>query len=114
MVAAFRMVIGRRISGYPRAQRFGPINVRPRSDAAPVEASMSKINEWDILKLQFDALADESVESGSLEDIFDIEFRRRFTELITNVAWRRSGRVAAGCARAIGGQAADHRLPRLE
>ena len=36
---------------------------------------MSKINEWGLLKLQFDALThDESVEAGSIEEIFDIEF----------------------------------------
>jgi hypothetical protein len=48
-----------------------------------------KINEWGLLKLQFDALThDESVEAGSIEEIFDIEFRRRFTELITKTAQR--------------------------
>jgi len=32
---------------------------------------MSKINEWGLLKLQFEALAhDESVEAGSIEEIF--------------------------------------------
>jgi hypothetical protein len=48
-----------------------------------------KINEWGLLKLQFDALThDESVEAGSIEEILDIEFRRRFTELITKAAHR--------------------------
>ena len=63
--------------------------VRPLSDTALVEASMSKTNEWSLLKLQIDALThDDSVEAGSIEEIFDIEFRRRFTELITKTAQR--------------------------
>ena len=42
-----------------------------------------------LTKTQFDALThDESVEAGSIEEIFDIEFRRRFTELITKTAQR--------------------------
>ena len=45
---------------------------------------MSKANEWELLKRQFDALAlDESVES--IEDIFDAQFRRRFSDLINQV-----------------------------
>ena len=36
-----------------------------------------------------DALThDEGVEAGSIEEIFDSEFRRRFTELITKTAQR--------------------------
>ena len=51
--------------------------------------AMSEISEWGLLKLRFDALThDESVEAGSIEEIFDIEFRRRFTELITKTAQR--------------------------
>ena len=42
-----------------------------------------KPNEWNLLKQQFDALADEeSADADSIEEIFDMEFRRRFGELI--------------------------------
>jgi hypothetical protein len=42
-----------------------------------------KTNEWNLLKQQFDALADEECpDADSLEEIFDMEFRRRFGELI--------------------------------
>ena len=48
---------------------------------------MSKTNEWNLLKRQFDALVhDESVGADSLETIFDAEFHRRFAELINRVA----------------------------
>jgi hypothetical protein len=48
---------------------------------------VSKANEWELLKRQFDALTpDESVES--IEDILDAQFRRRFTELINQTAQR--------------------------
>jgi hypothetical protein len=41
---------------------------------------MSKINEWGLLKLQFDALThDESVEAGSIEEIFDMPSRAAAT-----------------------------------
>ena len=44
---------------------------------------ISKTNEWSLLKHQFDALAhEESVGPDSIETIFDMEFRRRFSELI--------------------------------
>jgi hypothetical protein len=47
--------------------------------------SVSKANEWELLKRQFDALThDKSVES--IEDILDAQFRRRFTELINQTA----------------------------
>ncbi|MFZ1004159.1 MAG: hypothetical protein WAN68_19445 [Pseudolabrys sp.] len=37
-----------------------------------------KTNEWNLLKQQFDALADEeSADADSIEEIFDMEFRRR-------------------------------------
>ena len=53
---------------------------------------MSKANEWDLLKRQFDALThDQSVES--IEDILDEQFRRRFVELITQIAQRSSTTV---------------------
>jgi hypothetical protein len=46
---------------------------------------MSKTNEWEILKCQFDALThDDSAES--IEDIFDAQFRRRFADLINQIA----------------------------
>ena len=54
--------------------------------------SVSKANEWELLKRQFDALThDKSVES--IEDILDAQFRRRFTELINQTAQRGSTNV---------------------
>ncbi|MGA9455792.1 MAG: hypothetical protein WBV43_10010 [Pseudolabrys sp.] len=45
---------------------------------------ISKTNEWSLLERQFDALAhEESVGPDSIETIFDMEFRRRFSELIS-------------------------------
>jgi hypothetical protein len=41
-----------------------------------------KLNEWKLLRDQFDARARES---SDIEVIFDAEFRRRFTELINRV-----------------------------
>jgi hypothetical protein len=44
---------------------------------------ISKTNEWSLLERQFDALAHEkNVGPDSIEKIFDMEFRRRFSELI--------------------------------
>jgi hypothetical protein len=44
-------------------------------------------NEWQLLKLQFDALArEEAVNAESIEEIFDFEFRRRFAELLVETA----------------------------
>jgi len=55
---------------------------------------MSATNEWDLLKRQFDALAqDESAGAESIDEILDIEFRRRFTELISRTARRNSKTV---------------------
>ena len=55
---------------------------------------MSATNEWDLLKRQFDALAqDESAGADSIDEILDIEFRRRFTELISRTARRNSKTV---------------------
>ena len=52
---------------------------------------MSKANEWELLRRQFDALTlDESVES--IEDVLDA-LRRRFTELINQTAQRNSTNV---------------------
>jgi hypothetical protein len=46
-------------------------------------------NEWDLLKRRFDALVhDESVAADSIEVILDIQFHRRFSELITQTARR--------------------------
>ncbi len=48
-------------------------------------ALVSKANEWELLRRKLDALThDESAES--VEDIFDAQFRRRFAELISQVA----------------------------
>ena len=59
-----------------------------------VEASMSKANEWDLLKRQFDALMhDDSVGAERIDEIFDVQFRRRFTELINQIAQRNSRSV---------------------
>ena len=59
-----------------------------------VEASMSQANEWDSVKRQFDALThDESVGAESIDEIFDVQFRRRFTELINQTAQRTSTNV---------------------
>jgi hypothetical protein len=42
-----------------------------------------KTNEWNLLKQQFDALLhDENVSADSIEEVLDVEFRRRFAELI--------------------------------
>jgi hypothetical protein len=50
---------------------------------------MSKTNEWTLLKHQFEALVDdERVGADSIEEIFDVEFRRRFAELINRVTDR--------------------------
>jgi hypothetical protein len=46
---------------------------------------VSKKNEWELLRRQFDALThDETVES--IEDIFDAQFRRRLTNLMNQIA----------------------------
>jgi hypothetical protein len=51
--------------------------------------SVSKTNEWDLLKRQFDALVhDESVGAESIEEIFDAQFCRRFVELINQISER--------------------------
>ena len=48
-----------------------------------------KINEWNLLKHRFDALVnDESV--LEIEEILDVQFRRRFAELIDRA--NKSGR----------------------
>ena len=53
---------------------------------------MSKANEWDLLKRQFDALVrDESADADSIEKVLDDQVRRRFAEVINQAADRRSG-----------------------
>jgi hypothetical protein len=53
-----------------------------------------KTNEWNLLKHQFNALVhDESAGADSIEEIFDTEFCRRFTELINQTAQRTSTNV---------------------
>ena len=48
---------------------------------------MSKTNEWDLLKHQFEALVqDESVDPDSIEKVLDDQVRRRFAELINRTA----------------------------
>jgi hypothetical protein len=57
-----------------------------------VEACMSsdsKLSEWNLLLDQFQALVREG--SDSIEDIFDVQFRLRFSKLIdqaVEVDWR--------------------------
>jgi hypothetical protein len=46
------------------------------------------VSEWKLLREQFHALEREN--SDNIEDIFDAEFRRRFTELINQTAERNS------------------------
>ena len=53
-----------------------------------------KTNEWNLLKHQFDTLAhEESAGADGIEEIFDAEFRRRFTELINQTARRNSTNI---------------------
>ena len=48
---------------------------------------MPATNEWDLLKRQFDALAqDASAGAESIDEILDVQFRRRFAELISQTA----------------------------
>jgi hypothetical protein len=55
---------------------------------------MSKTNEWDLLKRQFEALMhNESAGAESIDEILDVEFRRRFAELINQTAQRHSTSV---------------------
>jgi hypothetical protein len=58
---------------------------------------MSNANEWDSPKRQFDALMHvihhESAGAESIDEIFDVEFRRRFAELINRTAQRNSTSV---------------------
>ena len=48
-----------------------------------------KTNEWNLLKQQFDALLhDENVSADSIEEVLDVEFRRRFSELVYRATYR--------------------------
>jgi hypothetical protein len=58
--------------------------------ADAMEASMLKANEWDLLKREFDALMHDDSVPESLDEIFDVQFHRRFTELINQTAQRNS------------------------
>ena len=49
---------------------------------------VSKTNEWNLLKYKFDALAHEPSVDADIERIFDMEFRRRFAELINQTRER--------------------------
>ena len=56
-----------------------------------------KPNEWNSLKDQFDALMhDESVGADSIEKIFDVQFRRRFAELLNRAADQSRTGTSAG------------------
>ena len=50
---------------------------------------MSKSNQWELLKRQFDALVqNECTSAESIDEILDLQFRRRFSELIEQTAQR--------------------------
>jgi hypothetical protein len=52
---------------------------------------MPNANEWDLVKRQFNALMhDESAGAENVEEILDVQFRRRFADLITQTAQRNS------------------------
>jgi len=54
---------------------------------------MSKANEWDTVKREFEALMHDDVGAESIDGIFDVQFCRRFTELINQIAQRNSTSV---------------------
>ena len=61
---------------------------------------MSTINEWSLLKRQFDALVhDESVDADSIEKTLDDQVRRRFAEIINRAVEDRT--VWPGIARRV-------------
>jgi hypothetical protein len=56
-----------------------------------------KPNEWNSLKDQFDAqMHDESVGADSIEKVFDVQFRRRFAELLNRAAHQSRTGTSAG------------------
>jgi hypothetical protein len=61
---------------------------------------MSTINEWNLVKRQFDALVhDDSVETDSIEKTLDEQVRRRFAEMINRAVEDRT--VWPGIARRV-------------
>ncbi|MGA7183598.1 MAG: hypothetical protein WBY67_09860, partial [Pseudolabrys sp.] len=61
---------------------------------SPMTPTDVRTKESNLLKQQFDELVhDESVAANSIEEIFDIQFGRRFAELITQTARRNSATV---------------------
>jgi hypothetical protein len=54
---------------------------------------MLKANERDLLKRQFDALMHNDSVAESIDEIFDVQFRRRFIELINKTAQRNSATI---------------------
>jgi hypothetical protein len=57
-----------------------------------VPCEVSTPTEWNSLKHQFDALVhDESVDVDTIEKTFDEQVRRRFAEMISRAADRKSG-----------------------
>jgi hypothetical protein len=60
---------------------------------------MSTINEWNLLKRQFDALVHaESVDVDSIEKTLDDQVRRRFAEMINRAV---EDRTSASIARRV-------------
>jgi hypothetical protein len=51
-------------------------------------SSDPKVNEWTLVREQFDALLRER--SDNIEDVLDALFRNRFSEVITRAAERES------------------------
>jgi hypothetical protein len=61
---------------------------------------MLTINEWNLVKRQFDALVhDDSVETDSIEKTLDEQVRRRFAEMINRAVEDRT--VWPGIARRV-------------
>ena len=55
--------------------------------------SGDRVNEWNLLREQFHNLVGEG--SDNIEDIFDAQFRKRFSELIDRAAQRKNIKSAA-------------------
>jgi hypothetical protein len=61
---------------------------------------MPTANEWSLLSEQFAALAREPCDN--IEDILDVEFRKRFSELISRTADRQNwikSESSPGCSK---------------
>ena len=55
---------------------------------------MAKTNKLDLLKYQFDALVNQKARAlRSIDELFDDQFRRRFSELINQTAQRNSANI---------------------